>query len=56
MIKKYLIAGALALICNGMMTSCSEDMDNYASLEEAKKAQFAQNFEKFFGKPDPRQT
>ena len=53
--KKYLIAGALALICNGMMTSCSEDMDNYASLEEAKKAQFAQNFEKFFGKPDPNQ-
>ena len=53
--KKYLIAGALALICNGLLTSCSEDMGNYSSLEEAKKAQFAQNFEKFYGTPDPNQ-
>jgi hypothetical protein len=53
--KKYLIAGALALICNGLLTSCSEDLDNYSSLEEAKKAQFAQNFEKFYGTPNPNQ-
>lgn len=53
--KKYLIAGALALICNGLLTSCSEDLDNYSSIEEAKKAQFAQNFEKFYGTPDPNQ-
>ena len=53
--KKYLIAGALALICNGLLTSCSEDLGNYSSPEEAKKAQFAQNFEKFYGTPDPNQ-
>ena len=53
--KKYLIAGALALVCNGLLTSCSEDLDNYSSLEEAKKAQFAQNFEKFYGTPNPNQ-
>ena len=53
--KKYLIAGALALVCNGLLTSCSEDMGNYSSPEEAKKAQFAQNFEKFYGTPDPNQ-
>ena len=53
--KKYLIAGALALICNGLLTGCSEDLDNYSSIEEAKKAQFAQNFEKFYGTPDPNQ-
>lgn len=53
--KKYLIAGALALVCNGLLTSCSEDMGNYSSLEEAKKAQFAQNFEKFYGTPNPNQ-
>ena len=53
--KKYLIAGALALVCNGLFTSCSEDMGDYSSLEEAKKAQFAQNFEKFYGTPDPNQ-
>ncbi len=55
MIKKYLIAGALALICNCVLTGCGEDLENYGSLEEAKKAQFAENFEKFFGKPDPNQ-
>lgn len=53
--KKYLIAGALALVCNGLLTSCSEDMGNYSSLEEAKKAQFAENFEKFYGTPNPNQ-
>ena len=53
--KKYLIAGALALVCNGLFTSCSEDLGDYSSLEEAKKAQFAQNFEKFYGTPDPNQ-
>ena len=53
--KKYLIAGALALVCNGLFTSCSEDMGYYSSLEEAKKAQFAQNFEKFYGTPNPNQ-
>ena len=53
--KKYLIAGALALVCNGLFTSCSEDMGDYSSLEEAKKAQFAQNFEKFYGTPNPNQ-
>lgn len=53
--KKYLIAGALALVCNGLLTSCSEDLGDYSSLEEAKKAQFAQNFEKFYGTPDPNQ-
>ena len=53
--KKYLIAGALALVCNGLFTSCSEDMGDYSSPEEAKKAQFAQNFEKFYGTPDPNQ-
>ena len=53
--KKYLIAGALALVCNGLFTSCSEDLGDYSSLEEAKKAQFAQNFEKFYGTPSPNQ-
>ena len=53
--KKYLIAGALALVCNGLLTSCSEDLGDYSSLEEAKKAQFAQNFEKFYGTPNPNQ-
>ena len=53
--KKYLIAGALALVCNGLFTSCSEDLGDYSSLEEAKKAQFAQNFEKFYGTPNPNQ-
>ena len=53
--KKYLIAGALALVCNGVLTSCSEDMGDYSSLEEAKKAQFAQNFEKFYGHISPNQ-
>ena len=47
--KKYLIAGTLALICNVFMSSCGEDLGNYNSLEEEKKAQFAQNFEKFYG-------
>ena len=55
MVKKYLIAGAMALICNGFMTSCSEDLGDYSSLEEAKKAQFAQNFEKFYGTPAANQ-
>ena len=55
MIKKYLIAGALALICNGVLTSCSEDLGNYSTPEEAKKAQFAENFEKFYGKISPSQ-
>ena len=53
--KKYLIAGALALFCNIFLTGCGEDLDNYGSLEEAKKAQFAQNFEKFYGKISPTQ-
>ena len=53
--KKYLMAGALALICNIFLTSCGEDVENYGSLEEAKKAQFAQNFEKFYGKISPTQ-
>ena len=55
MIKKYLIAGVLALICNGILTSCKEDMGNYSSPEEAKKAQFAENFEKFYGHISPTQ-
>ena len=55
MVKKYLIAGAMALICNGFMTSCSEDLGDYSSLEEAKKAQFAHNFEKFYGTPAANQ-
>ena len=45
----------MALICNGFMTSCSEDLGDYSSLEEAKKAQFAQNFEKFYGTPAANQ-
>ena len=45
----------MALICNGFMTSCSEDLGGYSSLEEAKKAQFAQNFEKFYGTPAANQ-
>jgi hypothetical protein len=53
--KKYLIAGALVFICNGLLTSCGENFENYGSLEEAKKAQFAENFEKFYGTPDPNQ-
>lgn len=53
--KKYLIAGVLALICNGMLTSCRENMEQYDSIEEAKKAQFAQNFEKFYGHISPTQ-
>lgn len=53
--KKYLIAGALALICNVMFTSCREDWAQYDSIEEAKKAQFAENFEKFYGHISPTQ-
>ena len=54
--KKYLIAGALTIFCNIFLNSCSEDMGgNFDSIEEAKKAQFAQNFEKFYGKIDPTQ-
>ena len=49
------MAGALALFCNIFLTGCGEDLDNYGSLEEAKKAQFAQNFEKFYGKISPTQ-
>ena len=55
MVKKYLIAGAMALICNGFMSSCSEDIGKYSSLEEEKKVQFAQNFEKFYGHISPTQ-
>ena len=54
--KKYLIAGALAFICNAFLSSCSEDMGgDFTSIEEAKKVQFAQNFEKFYGKIAPTQ-
>ena len=53
--RKYLIVGILALVGNIFMTSCHEDMENYSSLEEAKKVQFAQNFEKFYGKISPTQ-
>ena len=55
MIKKYLIAGALAFICNCLLTSCGDDLSKYGSLEEEKKVQFAQNFEKFYGKISPTQ-
>ena len=56
MIKKYLIAGALAFVCNGFLTSCGEDMEgNFDSIEEAKKVQFAENFEKFYGHISPTQ-
>lgn len=49
--RKYLIAGALTLICTIFMSSCGEDMDGgFESIEEAKKVQFAHNFEKFYGK------
>ena len=50
--KKYLIAGVLALVSNMFMTSCHETMEDYGSLEEAKKAKFAENFEKFYGVAD----
>lgn len=53
--RKYLIVGILALVGNIFMTSCHEDMENYSSLEEAQKVQFAQNFEKFYGKISPTQ-
>lgn len=54
--RKYLIAGVLTLICHVFLSSCSEDMGgNFDSIEEAKKAQFAQNFEKFYGKISPTQ-
>lgn len=53
--KKYLIAGVLALVSNIFMTSCHETMEDYGSLEEAKKAKFAENFEKFYGKISPTQ-
>lgn len=53
--KKYLIAGVLALVSNMFMTSCHETMEDYGSLEEAKKAKFAENFEKFYGKISPTQ-
>lgn len=36
-------------------TSCQNDMENYSSPEEAKKAIFAENFEKFYGTPNPNQ-
>jgi len=55
MMKKYLIAGLLAFVCNGLLTGCSEDINNYGNLEEEKKAQFADNFEKFYGKISPTQ-
>lgn len=53
--KKYLIAGALALICNGLMTSCHEDIDAYTNIEQIKKEQFANNFNDFYCKPSPQQ-
>ena len=53
--KKYLIAGALALICNVLFTGCREDWVQYDSVEDAKKAQFAENFEKFYGHISPTQ-
>ncbi len=53
--KKYLIAGALALICNVSFTGCREDWVQYDSVEDAKKAQFAENFEKFYGHISPTQ-
>ena len=53
--KKYLIAGALALICNVFFTSCREDWAQYDSVEDAKKTQFAENFEKFYGHISPTQ-
>ena len=53
--KKYLITGALALVGMVFNTSCQNDMENYSSPEEAKKAIFAENFEKFYGTPNPNQ-
>ncbi len=53
--KKFLIGGLLALVSNMFMTSCHETMEDYGSLEEAKKAKFAENFEKFYGKISPTQ-
>ena len=53
--KKYLIAGALAVICNVFFTSCREDWAQYDSVEDAKKTQFAENFEKFYGHISPTQ-
>ena len=53
--KKYLITGALALVGIVSMTSCQNDMENYSSPEEAKKAVFAENFKNFYGTPNPNQ-
>ena len=53
--KKYLIRGALALVVGGFLTSCHDDDMSYSSIAEAKQAQFAENFEKFFGKVDSNQ-
>lgn len=53
--KKYLISGALALVGIVSMTSCQNDMENYSSPEEAKKAVFAENFKNFYGTPNPNQ-
>ena len=53
--KKYLITGVLALIVGGFLTSCHDDDLSYSSIAEAKQAQFAENFEKFFGEVSPNQ-
>ena len=53
--KKYLLTGVLALVVGGFLTSCHDDDMSYSSIAEAKQAQFAENFEKFFGKVDLNQ-
>lgn len=53
--KKYLFTGALALVVGGFFASCHDDSIEYSTIAEAKKAQFAENFENFFGKVSPNQ-
>lgn len=53
--RKYLITGVLALAAGGFLTSCHDDDLSYTSIAEAKQAQFAENFEKFFGEVSPNQ-
>ena len=54
--KKYLITGALTFIMGAFLSSCVDhDEIDYSSIGESKKAQFAENFEKFVGSIDANQ-
>ena len=54
--KKYLISTVLAIVFTNFLSSCRDSEIEYSSIAEAKQAQFAENFEKFFGQVNPNQT